>query len=112
LLIQGWKARIPFAAVMLETVTSVTKSFPATLGSGVIALAVGTVWAMVWSIAAMGVSFLFIDPTKKEGLEKESHAASVAAGLYMFFSYVWTSMIINNTVHVTICGLFGKLFKG
>lgn len=51
---QYWKTRIPFARVMLKTVTGVITQYPATLTVGVVALLVQAVFSTWWILTLAG----------------------------------------------------------
>lgn len=99
-----WKKRIPFATVMLETVTSVTRAFPATLFVGFLGLVCQSVYFVLWITATMAASVNFITETESE--TNDSNLEISTAGqfvlVYYMFSYFWTTTIIRNTVHVTV----------
>jgi len=100
-----WRSRFPFAKVMLKTVCSVTKRFPATIFVGFLGCIISVVWCVVIMITlAATMSW----PNN----EKNPLNPNVAYVLYVFivFSLYFTSQVINNTVHVTIAGVFATYY--
>ena len=92
---------------MLETVTSITRQFPATLFVGVVGLLSQTAYFGIWIFASVFAAGNFLLP--KENGVKDGEETPEISGLgqvvliYYFFNYFWTSQIIRNTVHVTVC---------
>ncbi|KAJ3394524.1 putative choline transporter, neither null mutation nor overexpression affects choline transport [Lobulomyces angularis] len=82
-----WMKRIPFAKVMLQSVTTVTRSYPSTVFVGICGLV-----------------------TSSDSDEKDNSQAKTAVTLYFFFSFFWTSQVIKNVVHVTVAGTFATYY--
>jgi len=97
-----WRKRIPFAKVMLKTVTSVTKKFPATIFIGFL----GCIFAIVW------YGFIGLTLIAAMGSDKAQENPVVGYVMYIFliFSFFYTSQVVNNTVHVTISGVFATFY--
>jgi len=97
-----WRKRIPFAKVMLKTVTSVTKKFPATIFVGFL----GCIVAIVW------YGFIGLTLLAAMGSDKAQENPVIGYVMYVFliFSFFYTSQVINNTVHVTISGVFATFY--
>lgn len=96
-----WKSRIPFAKVMLKTVTSVTKKFPATIFVGFIGCVVASLWyglIMVTIVASMSY------------WQYENPRVAYVIYVFLIFSFFFTSQVINNTIHVTISGVFATYY--
>jgi len=96
-----WKDRIPFAKVMLKTVTTVTKKFPATILVGVIQCIIATAWyALILVTMIASLSYW----------QYENQKIAYVIYVYLLFSFFFTSQVINNTVHVTISGVFATFY--
>jgi len=117
-----WRSRIPFAKVMLKTVTSVTKKYPATIFLGVIECIIASIW-YVFIVITIVASFahFYKDSTSSNtgsGLGKRARGVSKLQGdpkayivyVFLLFSFFFTSQVINNLVHVTISGVFATFY--
>lgn len=93
-----WRKRIPFAAVLLETVMSVMSRYPALfMLSPMSALVAGGYSALlVFTIAGMKLYY---------GKEM-----SIPLIIFLLFSWFWTVQVIGNTVHTTIAGVFANYY--
>ncbi|KAJ3028769.1 putative choline transporter, neither null mutation nor overexpression affects choline transport [Rhizophlyctis rosea] len=98
-----YRAHIPFTTIMLETVTSVTKRYPATIFTGVVGLVVQVVASTAWMVATVG-SWRIIQANK------DNDALRWTIIIYSVFSFYWLSQVISNTVHVTVCGVFATYY--
>ena len=100
-----WRGRIPFAKVVLKTVCSVTKRFPATIFIGFL----GCVASVIWSVITM---VTLAATLSWPNAQKDPLNPNVAYVIYIFliFSFYFTSQVINNTVHVTIAGVFATYY--
>jgi len=97
-----WRSRIPFAKVMLKTVTSVTKKFPATILTGFIGCFVGAIWYGI--ICVTFVAALCSDTMVNLG------AGMYVVLIFILFSFYFSTQVINNVVHVTISGVFATYY--
>jgi len=100
-----WRGRIPFAKVMLKTVCAVTKKFPATIFIGFIGCVLALIWYSFIVVTFVGVLSWPNNP-------KQPINPNVAYVLYVFILFLlyYTSQVINNTVHVTIAGVFATYY--
>jgi len=96
-----WKSRIPFAKVMLKTVTAVTRKYPATIFVGFVGCVVACLWYTF--IAVTLVAAISYMQQKSEGL-------AYVVYVFIIFSFYFSSQVINNTVHVTIAGVFATYY--
>jgi hypothetical protein len=96
-----WKDRIPFAKVMLKTVTSVTRKFPATIFVGFLGCVVAAVWYGFISFTIIAALSYW---------QYENPKIAYAIYVFLLFSFYFTSQVINNTVHVTISGVFATYY--
>lgn len=99
----AWKARIPFARIMLKTVTMVMAKYPATLTVAVVGLLSQTVFACWWVVSLVGLAQWYQAKEISNGL-------AVFFGIYMIFVFFWTTEIIKNVVHITVSGLFATFY--
>jgi len=96
-----WRSRIPFAKVMLTTVVTVTKKFPATIVFAFCGCVVAALWYAFISITVVAaISYL---GEKIEG-------AAYAVYIFLLFSFFFSTQVVNNTVHVTVSGLFATYY--
>lgn len=49
-----WRDRIPFAAIMLETVTKLTKKYYGTIIMGLAGLIIQVGWTILWIVTLIG----------------------------------------------------------
>eukprot|EP00833_Pecoramyces_ruminatium_P002069 jgi/Orpsp1_1/1176101/evm.model.c7180000056404.1 len=96
-----WRSRIPFAKVMLTTVTTVTKRYPATMVFGFFGCLIGTLWYGTIGFTVIAAMTYFND---KIG------GACYVIYVFLLFSFYYSAQVINNTVHVTISGLFATYY--
>lgn len=54
----SWRHRIPFASLMLQTVSKITKRYPATLFVGVAGLVVQFAFLVLWVVTNIGLFML------------------------------------------------------
>jgi hypothetical protein len=102
----SWRFRIPFAKVMLKTVTSITKRYPALFFIGVIGLILDVVFSGIWLLTVVGLM------NSKQALNLSDNAV-YAIFVYIIFVFYWTSQVISNAIHITTSGLFATFyFKG
>jgi len=114
-----WRSRIPFATVMLNTVTNVTGIFKGTIVIGFAGLLVQIIWLLLFAATTTGVILRFSKETHtvcrpgRNGHEVCRVIISPAAysvSLFCLFSFYWTSQVIKNVVHVTVSGVFGVYY--
>ncbi|KAJ3326198.1 putative choline transporter, neither null mutation nor overexpression affects choline transport [Boothiomyces sp. JEL0866] len=99
----SWRFRIPFAKVILKTVTSITKQFPGTLAAGVIGLIVQVIFIGWWVVTAVGIFKLESDKVLGSG-------ASYGIFVFTVFFFYWNSQVIGNAVHITVAGVFATFY--
>jgi hypothetical protein len=100
---QFWISRIPFASVILESVTTVISSYAGATSAGILGLILQSAFGVYFLVTILGIA--------KFSFEKNiSQQVYFALVLYTLFVFYWTSQVIRNTVHVTICGLFGTYY--
>ncbi|KAI8381023.1 plasma-membrane choline transporter-domain-containing protein [Radiomyces spectabilis] len=98
-----WRSRIPFATVMLETVTSITRRYKSTLVVGFISLVVQTAFSIWFIITVIGAYETYYTPTG-------SNTRMNLVMVFLVFSFYWTSQVITYAVHVTLAGIFATVY--
>lgn len=96
-----WRSRIPFAKVMLKTVTSVTRKFPATIFVGFVGCVVASLWYGLIGITVVAAMSYW---------QYENPTVAYVVYVFLLFSFFFTSQVINNTIHVTISGVFATYY--
>ncbi|KAJ3191809.1 putative choline transporter, neither null mutation nor overexpression affects choline transport [Irineochytrium annulatum] len=95
--------RIPFATIMLKTVTRVIGRFSGTIFVGFAGLIVSIVYNVIWLATVVGmISYL-----REKNL---SNNALYAIFVLLLFVLYWTSEVVRNTVHVTVSGTFATFY--
>ncbi|KAI1297784.1 putative choline transporter, neither null mutation nor overexpression affects choline transport [Mortierella claussenii] len=100
-----WKSRIPFASIMLQTVTGISKEYPATFALAFLGLFVQIAYSVYFMCVIAGTYDLYYDtatnstPTKLKVLI-----------VFCFFSFYWTSQVFANIVHTTVCGVYATYY--
>lgn len=96
-----WKAKIPFARVMIKTVLSIATKYPSIFLIGYIGSYFSTLWysliivsisAILCTIGTQNIIIIFLELG------------------FIIFSLYFTSQVINNVVHVTISGVFSTFY--
>lgn len=96
-----WKKRIPFAKVMLKTVTSVTRKFPATIFVGFLGCFIASIWYIIIAVTIVASIAYF---------QNQNETVAYVVYVFILFSFYFSSQVINNTVHVTIAGVFATYY--
>ena len=99
----SWRHRIPFATMMLQTISSITKKYPATLFVSVLGLIAQLAFMVLWVITNIGLFML----QRKQAL---SDGAQYGLWMYTVFCFYWTAQVIINVVHITVAGLFATYY--
>lgn len=99
----SWRFRIPFAKVMLKTITSITRLYPATIVVGVVGVLIQFAFCAWWIVTLVGISRATASGALSSG-------ASYALYVYTLFVFYWTTQVIGNVVHITTCGLFATFY--
>ncbi|KAJ2532247.1 putative choline transporter, neither null mutation nor overexpression affects choline transport, partial [Coemansia sp. RSA 1933] len=114
----SWRHRIPFSKVVLQAVCRITRRFPSTIVVSVVFLIIQAAFSAFWSLAFAG-SFKYMEKyqhcsthTDRTGKQYQScsNTLQILAWVYMVLSYYWTSSVILNVLHTTICGTFGTYY--
>ncbi|KAG0371165.1 plasma-membrane choline transporter-domain-containing protein [Gamsiella multidivaricata] len=100
-----WRSRIPFASVMLSTVTSISKAYPATFVLSFLGLFLQIAYSIYFMTTIAGTFDLYYDTTTNSIPTKLQVLI-----VFCFFSFYWTSQVLENIVHTTICGVFATFY--
>lgn len=96
------RKRIPFAAVLLEYVTSVSTRYPAAMFSGI--------YGLVFSLLALAMSVtalvgIFSELENQQNSKKQLDGAAYAVFFFLFFATSWSMIVIRNVIHCTVSGV-------
>ncbi|KAJ1844788.1 putative choline transporter, neither null mutation nor overexpression affects choline transport [Coemansia sp. RSA 2708] len=114
----SWRHRIPFSKLVLEVVCHITRRFPSTIVVSVAFLILQAAYSAFWSLAFAG-SFKHMEQyqncsthTDRNGRQYQScsNPKQILAWVFMVFSFYWTSGVILNVLHTTICGTFATFY--
>jgi len=100
LLIFSFRKRIPFSALLLESTVSILTKYPSLFIAAGVHLLPFIAYFMLFSVGMMSVY----------ASQKTDNALSVVLSLYLLFSLYWTSEVIKNVLHVTVCGVFATYY--
>lgn len=111
----SWRNRIPFAAIMLETVVDITKKYYGTIVIGFIGLVIQAGWLVLWALSTIGAYQVFYARanciTTSGGQTTCQNITPVyIVVIYMLFSFYWTSQVIRTIVHVTNSGVYATYY--
>jgi len=106
-----WRSRIPFAKVVLKTVTAVTRKYPATIFIGFIGCVVAIVWYGLIAVTIVAALSYWGYKNNSETSTNDNKAViGYVVYVFLIFSFFFTSQVINNVVHVTISGVFATYY--
>eukprot|EP00002_Diphylleia_rotans_P038580 TRINITY_DN87_c0_g1_i1.p1 TRINITY_DN87_c0_g1~~TRINITY_DN87_c0_g1_i1.p1 ORF type:complete len:535 (+),score=108.25 TRINITY_DN87_c0_g1_i1:107-1711(+) len=92
------RQRIPFSAAILEAMIECVQLYPAMVTATFAVLVVQIAWLAIWIYTA---SITFIAENNED---QEGESSSVILFLFLMLSYLWTSEVLKNIVHVTVAG--------
>ncbi|KAF9184076.1 putative choline transporter, neither null mutation nor overexpression affects choline transport [Haplosporangium sp. Z 767] len=113
-----WAERMPFAVLLLQTVTSVTRKYPGTLVIAFAGLFTQIAWSAFW-IFSLAVNYSVFEHKSncrfQDGDDGKTKLVCDNNQLYMVMIYLnfvmfWNTEVIKNVVHVTIAGVFGVYY--
>ncbi|ORZ38207.1 plasma-membrane choline transporter-domain-containing protein [Catenaria anguillulae PL171] len=106
-----WRKRMPFAAVMLATVSSVTNKYGGMLFVAVVGLIAQLAYVVGWAITAVCASVYFgaFNSTSSSTTMRMTPAMYIL-WLYLVFSLYWTTQVIRNVIHTTLSGVFASFY--
>jgi len=94
-----WRARIPFATAMLNTVSARIQEYPATTYTAYVSLILQIVWVLFWVwTAALSQNFA------------SNATIAYIFAVFLVLSFYWTAQVIKNVVHVTASGTFATWY--
>ncbi|KAI8875802.1 DUF580-domain-containing protein [Backusella circina FSU 941] len=99
----SWRDRIPFAKVMLKSITSITRRYWSTLVFGILSLVVQTIFSIWFFLTVVGVYQTYYTAGS-------SNSKLNAAMVFLVFSFYWTSQVISYVTHVTLAGVFATVY--
>ncbi|KAI8369154.1 plasma-membrane choline transporter-domain-containing protein [Choanephora cucurbitarum] len=99
----SWRSRIPFATIMLQTVTNITRKYPTTMLIGIISLVIQTAFSFFFLFTVVGIYQAWYSSS---GNNSKLNCAMV----FLVFSFYWTSQVITYVTHVTLAGLFATIY--
>lgn len=107
-----WRNRVAFSAVLLSTVISILKRYPACYGLQALALVWDFGIALLVSLNQYGLQTLLSkssssgSPSSNSSYESQ-YMAAVAFNMLVFF---WSIQISHNVVHTTVAGVVGSFY--
>ncbi|KAF9154801.1 putative choline transporter, neither null mutation nor overexpression affects choline transport [Linnemannia schmuckeri] len=104
----AWKSRIPFASVMLKTVTSVSRDYPATYAVSFLGLITQVAYSIYFLLVFAGVYDYYYNSGTSSGNNRS--ALFYVLVVFAVFSFYWTSQVLSNIVHTTICGVYATYY--
>ncbi|KAG0264711.1 putative choline transporter, neither null mutation nor overexpression affects choline transport [Linnemannia exigua] len=104
----AWKSRIPFASIMLRTVTSVSRDYPATYAVSVLGLVAQVAYSIYFLLVFAGTYDFYFTSGNSSGNNKS--ALFYVLIVFAVFSFYWTSQVLSNIVHTTICGVYATYY--
>ncbi|KAK9762954.1 Protein PNS1 [Basidiobolus ranarum] len=114
-----WKSRIPFATIMLKTVTGVTRKYYGALLVAIVGLVLQFAYTVWWSFTIAGAYNYFggndmcrtvIDRNGNSVQQCSPPAKLIIVLIYCCFSLYWTTQLLKDLVHVTVSGVFASYY--
>ncbi|KAF9092790.1 putative choline transporter, neither null mutation nor overexpression affects choline transport [Mortierella sp. AD031] len=102
----AWKSRIPFASIMLKTVTSISREYPAVYAVSFLGLVTQIAYSIYFLLVFAGV----YDYGFASGTAANRSATFYVLVVFAVFSFYWTSQVLSNIVHATICGVYATYY--
>ncbi|KAF9139470.1 putative choline transporter, neither null mutation nor overexpression affects choline transport [Mortierella sp. GBA39] len=108
-----WASRMAFSVIVLETVTSVTRKYPATLAVAFSGLVLQIIWCAIW-IFGLTLNYQYFQTVSNcrpvdNKMVCDNNALYIAM-VYLNFVMFWNTEVIKNVIHVTISGVFGVYY--
>ncbi|KAJ3210950.1 putative choline transporter, neither null mutation nor overexpression affects choline transport [Entophlyctis luteolus] len=95
--------RIPFSALVLETVCKITFKFSGTLWVAFGGVLVAACFSVLWLTTAVG----FLELATAKNLSDVLLIVVIVLSLFVSF---WFNEVVRNTVHTTVCGTFASYY--
>lgn len=113
----GWRSKIPFASLMLSTVTRLTRRFYGTLVVQILITVVQILVTIWWLVSVIGMVLLTSNTCASNNTTAPNQTKSlcVTAGtyisvIYLVFSFYWISCVVKNIGHITSAGVFASYY--
>lgn len=98
----SWRARIPFATIMMQTVIDISRRFNGTIITSVLALLTQALWTILWTATLVGTVQLY---------NNENQRGSLGGIIFWsLFTFYWTTQVIKNVQHVTLAGVYATFY--
>ncbi|PRP77509.1 hypothetical protein PROFUN_14268, partial [Planoprotostelium fungivorum] len=102
----SWRSRIPFASLMLRTVSGVTQRYHGMTVISYLSLFVSIFWIVLWVLTVIfldqGLSSKVVDQNGQSHIERPT--AVYVLYVFLLLSFYWVAQVIKNVVHVTTSG--------
>eukprot|EP01119_Soliformovum_irregulare_P025819 TRINITY_DN9656_c0_g1_i1.p1 TRINITY_DN9656_c0_g1~~TRINITY_DN9656_c0_g1_i1.p1 ORF type:complete len:454 (-),score=76.03 TRINITY_DN9656_c0_g1_i1:48-1409(-) len=95
-----WRARIPFAVQMLQTVTARIDEYPAMTNVAYTSLALQFLWIALWAGTV----------TMTRSLVGNNDTLAYIYGVFLILAFYWVSQVVKNVTHVTTSGTFASWY--
>ncbi|ORX92200.1 DUF580-domain-containing protein [Basidiobolus meristosporus CBS 931.73] len=114
-----WKSRIPFATIMLKTVSGVTRKYYGSIIVAIIGLLIQFAYTVWWSFTIAGAYDHFggndmcrtvVDRNGNRVQQCSPPAKLIVVLIYCCFSLYWTTQLLKDLVHVTVSGIFASYY--
>ncbi|KAF9909229.1 putative choline transporter, neither null mutation nor overexpression affects choline transport, partial [Lobosporangium transversale] len=92
-------------SVMLSTVTAISKEYPATFALAFLGLFLQIAYSIYFMTVIAGTYDLYYDP-----VTRSAPAKLQVLIVFCFFSFYWTSQVLANIVHTTVCGVYATYY--
>jgi hypothetical protein len=117
-LIYRWRTRVGFAVAMLETVTSVMKSYPSMFSASILAFVLQTSYFFYSLVGFIGFALFRFQGFHEEvdefgnvtGFEMKFQSGTREALCFLILSMYWTLQFIPNALQVILSGVFASHF--
>ncbi|KAI9202849.1 plasma-membrane choline transporter-domain-containing protein [Polychytrium aggregatum] len=106
------RTRIPFASVLLETVTRISSQFPAAILTGLLGVILSLCFQFVWIFTSIGIFIYAANGWSTTSKQPQGFSPGAIFGLMIGFVFIlyWTQQVIYNTVYVICSGLYATVY--
>jgi hypothetical protein len=94
-----WRSRFALSALIMETVCTIMNKYPGAYVAATLNLFLQLAYSIWWSFTVIGAAARW----------NNTNVMNLIL-IYLVFSMYWTSQIIRNTLHVTICGVTASYY--
>lgn len=105
-----WRSRIPFSAVLLKTVVDVINLYPNLWNLSVMAVVAQTIFIFLFCFASFSISIKYEFDGVSNVVSDNIKILDLVSVFYLVFSFYWSSQVVDNVVHTSICGVFGTFY--